>query len=301
MNTGFIYRETASKGMQNGKQVFCSRWCAEINVDGVRRRKRSADYKTLLAWLREQSAPRVNDARRKCHPRRSEDAVRQYRARLKKRESNGELVSIPDYSNYLFDTKNLAMYNIGRACKMKQTRTGSYRIYDDNGDYKYFRPLRLAYALLHKIDYDKIPPSFNIIKGEDGLMRVVVAGETTRENVRKEKTEHRMNMLERCMRETSLIYNCYHTGDDTEVVRFALSQRNGIINRFMKKTHLNYVLSADYYGQALERMVETLKCKDTMLTNITHTVYHYMLIIRSEDKRKRQLYNNKNYEGFVCE
>lgn len=51
-NQGCIYQDHSSKGIVNGKRVYCKRWVAEIYIDNQRYRRRSYNKSDVVEWIK---------------------------------------------------------------------------------------------------------------------------------------------------------------------------------------------------------------------------------------------------------
>lgn len=75
--TGTVYHDDSSKGWKNGKRQFHDRWVAEITINNIRYRHRSADRQDCEDWLRNVQTGRIKPSSNNADWMRMEQKVYQ--------------------------------------------------------------------------------------------------------------------------------------------------------------------------------------------------------------------------------
>lgn len=297
---GTIYRETASHGIRNGKTRYETRWVAEIQVDGVRRRKRATRYVDALRWLNDREAerrkPAMPSTKTGCpvSKNRTDAAVKSYLYRLHQRLKKGELVEVDGASHYLIDRKTLRCYSLFNASQVSNVGSRENPVYQmtaDDGQRISVSASRVVWAAEHGVPLSKIPSDYTFIRQADGTIHAdKILNYANRQRLAM-RALGRLEFLDRKIHELRLLRECYATGDNTEAMQYIMRHREDICRMFIRRTKATRPVADELLMAASIRIDDNMQRPENVYTNITDNVVGVMQDIYSERKRER-MYND---------
>lgn len=200
---------------------------------------------------------------------------------------------IPGFDRYLFDTEKLVLFN---KCYNRTWPVGKRQCFqlhlDDGPENRRMVCLnRLIYATNNQIDYYSIPQNF-IIHNEGGKMVVFEKQDQLQwsHRARRKKAEtERLTIIDEKIKELVICRNCYETGDISEAMKYIEDNSAIILSRFRKRYRVSKEKCYIAYEEAFDMMCEKLRQPDTLVTNLTETVYAIMTAQHRKHYRNKQL------------
>lgn len=274
MGKGTIYKETYSKGIKNGHQVKCNRWCVEFTVNGTRYRKRFQHYCQAARYRQEQRDGLKRDVRKE---------------RILRMVESGTLQPIKGLEDYCVDARRRRVYSLKR-----NTRLTPHMICDSeyvnlriNRQPRIVSINRILMAIKYDIPLTSIP-SYLCAVCENGNLTVKRMNEHLIESREKWRTNYRTHAINRLADEVSIIQRYYQTGNDSELIVYIETNREYMKLAYKRKYSVRVGLD-DLIDAAVYNYLKRIKKPSSIITNITGNILLTMRTIRTNQIRTRQL------------